>query len=77
MDITLPPFLLTRITVNNRLVLTTNPTIPAHGNGHPPPYISTNNAEISRFSGEISFSDPDCSLLELHGPEFHLFVVFQ
>jgi hypothetical protein len=48
-----------------------------HGNGHPPPYISTNNAEISRFSGEISLSDPDCTLLELHGPEFHLFVVFQ
>jgi hypothetical protein len=29
MDITLPPFILTRITANNRLVLTTNPTTPA------------------------------------------------
>jgi hypothetical protein len=28
-DITLPPFILTQITVNNRLVLTTNPTTPA------------------------------------------------
>jgi hypothetical protein len=28
-DITLPPFILTWITVNNRLVLTTNPTTPA------------------------------------------------
>jgi hypothetical protein len=28
-DITLPPFILTRITANNRLVLTTNPTTPA------------------------------------------------
>jgi hypothetical protein len=42
-----------------------------------PPYISTNNAEISRFSSEISFSNPNCTLLELHGPEFHLFIVFQ
>jgi hypothetical protein len=29
MDITLPPFILDRITVNNRLVLMTNPTTPA------------------------------------------------
>jgi hypothetical protein len=29
MDITLPPFILARITVNNRLVLMTNPTTPA------------------------------------------------
>jgi hypothetical protein len=28
-DITLPPFILARITLNNRLVLTTNPTTPA------------------------------------------------
>jgi hypothetical protein len=28
-DITLPPFILARITANNRLVLTTNPTTPA------------------------------------------------
>jgi hypothetical protein len=43
----------------------------------PPPYISTNHTEISQFSGEISFSDHDCTLLELHRYEFHLFVVFQ
>jgi hypothetical protein len=43
----------------------------------PPPYIFTNHAEIPRFSREISLSDPDCTLLELYGPEFRSFVVIQ
>jgi hypothetical protein len=46
-------------------------------NGPPPPYIFTNHAEIPRFSGEISLSDPDCTLLELYGREFRSFVVIQ
>jgi hypothetical protein len=43
-DITLPPFILARITANNRLVLTTNPTTPATAYKS---YIPMLSAEIS------------------------------
>jgi hypothetical protein len=40
-DITLPPFILAQITVNNRLVLTTNPTTPATAYKSYLPMLST------------------------------------
>jgi hypothetical protein len=59
-DITLPPFILARITHNNRLVLTTNPPTPA----------TTYKSYILMLSAEITVLQPTDPCINGHWTKF-------